>query len=177
MISFQRSQRSPEIDSEYEKIQACLEGCTTQAWKKRARLESRLAVLMSLNENLRNAAKSIQEQVVADSRTKGWLRLEATALIRLGIILQHCDQHEQAIQHFDSALALISKYRLKKLRDFAQQHKGKCLVELGEYEVAGHLFRAALSLRKRRGDHDLIESTRKAIEELREIIYQETLQQ
>ncbi|MNL85784.1 hypothetical protein D3C87_2142310 [compost metagenome] len=67
---------------------------------------------------------------------------------------------------------MIRKNRLLRLRDFVEQHRGKCLAELGRNREAQVAFSNALRLRKRRlrRNDALIASTEKALAMLLEVV-------
>ncbi|MFF2753710.1 tetratricopeptide repeat protein [Psychrobacillus sp. NPDC058041] len=84
-------------------------------------------------------------------------------LIRLGEALRYDGQHEQALNKFDEAIELCTPSNGSNLLDFAYQHKGKCLLELGQISLALVYFQAAMKIRLVKGDQSLIDSTQKAI--------------
>lgn len=88
--------------------------------------------------------------------------------LRLAISLQYADRHEEALPWFDAAERTIRIHRLKRLRDFVEQHRGKCLAETGRPEEAAASIREALRLRKsrRHPDPDLVESSERALRAL-----------
>ncbi|SDI89727.1 tetratricopeptide repeat protein [Natribacillus halophilus] len=89
---------------------------------------------------------------------------EIAANIRLGEALKYDHKHSEALAKFNEALAKCHEFGLDKYEDFALQHKGKCLLELGRSAEALGCFKKALELRKTKGDSSLIKSTQQAIE-------------
>ncbi|MFJ5770498.1 hypothetical protein [Psychrobacillus sp. NPDC093180] len=83
-------------------------------------------------------------------------------VIRLGEALKYDGQHEQALNKFDEAIELCVNNTT--FLDFAFQHKGKCLLELGQTSLAADYFRKAMQIRLIKGDQSLIDSTQKAID-------------
>jgi tetratricopeptide (TPR) repeat protein len=92
-------------------------------------------------------------------------RAEVVMGLRHATALQHRDRHAEALALFDASLAL-SRRHAPDLEDFAHQHRGKCLVELGEPDRARASFLTALSLREAKGDAKLLASTHEALEAL-----------
>lgn len=88
--------------------------------------------------------------------------------LRLAISLQYADRHDEALPWFDAAAETIRTHRLKRLRDFVEQHRGKCLAEMGRTEEAAASIRAALRLRTSRRDPapDLVASSERALRAL-----------
>lgn len=85
-------------------------------------------------------------------------------LIRLGEALKYSGQHGQSLIKFDEAIELCSYVSNTGLLDFAFQHKGKCLLELGQIDAAFDYFQKAMQIRLVKGEQSLIESTQLAIE-------------
>jgi tetratricopeptide (TPR) repeat protein len=91
------------------------------------------------------------------------LQGELRALIRLGEAFKYDERHEAALACFEQALAISSYKDLENYRDFALQHMGKCLLELGEFENAILRFEEALELRKKKNNPSLVLATETAI--------------
>lgn len=85
-------------------------------------------------------------------------------IIRLGEALKYNEQHEQALNKFDEAINLCISSNNSTFIDFAYQHKGKCLLELGQTTLALGYFQKAMQIRMEKGDPSLIESTQRAID-------------
>ncbi|MGM8215425.1 tetratricopeptide repeat protein [Bacillaceae bacterium W0354] len=83
-------------------------------------------------------------------------------LIRMGEAYKYKGEHVKALSLFNNALQKSYDYEPSYL-DFAYQHKGKCLMELGHLEEAMEVFQGALAIRKAKGDEQLIQSTNEAI--------------
>ncbi|MGE7919072.1 tetratricopeptide repeat protein [Viridibacillus sp. NPDC093762] len=89
-------------------------------------------------------------------------------LIRLGEAYKYTGQYEDALRLFDLAIQALTPTDDCDLLDFALQHKGKCLMELDEWELALSHFNEALSIRKRKKEQSLIHSTELAIQFVKE---------
>lgn len=94
---------------------------------------------------------------------------EIVSLIRLGEALKYDRNHKKALDHFNKALGMCEAHKIDEYRDFVLQHKGKCLMELANLNEAEDCFQKALTLRKQKGDHSLIDSTEQAIVLVREM--------
>lgn len=81
----------------------------------------------------------------------------------MGEAYKYYGQHEPALECFEKALTMSHTKELHMYKDFALQHMGKCLLELGEYENAMDRFEEALELRQKKGNEDLILATETAI--------------
>jgi tetratricopeptide (TPR) repeat protein len=107
------------------------------------------------------------EKAVAEARAHGLRKQLGTNLVRLATALQYADAHEAAMPLFEEALVVTAETGVAL--DFAHQHLGKCLAELGRWgEAIGH-FEQALAMRQARGDAGLIASTEEALEAARAI--------
>lgn len=100
---------------------------------------------------------------VALARTLGDTRREAMNGIRLATARQYQGQHADAEAIFRAALALAQSGDAADYEDFALQHLGKCLVEMGRIDEAVECFDRALVLRWMKADADLIASTEQAL--------------
>ena len=89
---------------------------------------------------------------------------EAVTLIRLGEALKYDEKHDVALKFFEKALKKCKDNKLDIYLDFALQHKGKCLMEMGRLDEAEISFIKAFKLREFKGDTTLIDSTKKALE-------------
>jgi tetratricopeptide (TPR) repeat protein len=97
------------------------------------------------------------------TRQEGDRRGEVRALIRLGEAYKYNLQHEKALECFAQSLTMSRTAELSQYKDFALQHMGKCLLELGEFDHALMRFEEALDLRRKKGDQELILATETAI--------------
>jgi len=88
---------------------------------------------------------------------------EIVALIRLGEAIKYNDNPMKALEIFNEVLEKCKANNNLLYLDFAIQHKGKCLLELGGFVEAEKCFKEALKLREFKGDVSLIESTRQAL--------------
>lgn len=95
--------------------------------------------------------------------------LIAANRIRLGIALQYDGRHRDAVKQFESAIELIDERCVRRLKDYALQHLGKCYAEMSEWKAAKACFQQALRVRRRRNDHELIASTEAALQALQEL--------
>ncbi|WP_397538517.1 tetratricopeptide repeat protein [Rummeliibacillus pycnus] len=87
-------------------------------------------------------------------------------LIRLGEAYKYANLHKKALQLFDCALNLSIDFQITNYKDFIFQHKGKCLMELGEIEFAKEYLYEALKIRKVSGHVELIQSTQTVLDYL-----------
>ncbi len=74
-------------------------------------------------------------------------------LIRLGEAYKYNNQHDRALSLFDEAHCIRVNYEISDYEDFIYQHKAKCLIELGEKELAKELLLKTLDIRNRKGEH------------------------
>jgi tetratricopeptide (TPR) repeat protein len=84
--------------------------------------------------------------------------------IRLGEAYKYAGEHHKALELFDDVLKDMDKSN--NYFDFALQHKGKCLLEMGEAETAKVCIEEALMIRKDKGDIKLIESTSQVLDSI-----------
>ncbi|CAM5198041.1 hypothetical protein UACE39S_04323 [Ureibacillus acetophenoni] len=61
----------------------------------------------------------------------GNIKREVVTLIRLGEALKYNEKHYEALKYFDKALNKCKDNKINNYLDFAYQHIGKCLMELG----------------------------------------------
>ncbi|TFB22806.1 tetratricopeptide repeat protein [Filobacillus milosensis] len=95
-------------------------------------------------------------------------REEIITLIRLGEAYKYDNEHGQAFKLFERAL--LKCYETERgYLDFAFQHKGKCLMEVGRLSEAMEAFQGALAIRKNKGKQSLIYSTEQAINYLKKL--------
>jgi uncharacterized protein (DUF952 family) len=135
--------------------------------------EARAAALGRLGEHLRvspvhlNEAIDLLQEAV---RLAGAADRPGTVVanrIRLAIAFQYAERHEEAVRcHMEAIDAVRADGDLAGLEDFAHQHLGKCLAEMGRIEEARACLMAALRLRRSRGVEELVTSTLTALERL-----------
>lgn len=114
--------------------------------------------IAALEESLRGA------EALGDERAR------AIALIRLGEAQRCRDELKPAENTLRRALSTArARSEAADLVDFALQHLGKCLLDLGRLDEAEAVLEEALVLRKAKGDDELIASTELALARLREI--------
>lgn len=95
---------------------------------------------------------------------EGNITRETVTLIRLGEALKYNEKHDEALEFFEKAFKKCKDNTLDIYLDFALQHKGKCLMEMGRLDEAEVSFKEALKLREFKGDSTLIDSTKEALE-------------
>lgn len=108
------------------------------------------------------------EEALAGAQQLGARRLEMVNCIRLATAYQYAGCHNKAEALFRRALELAREPEHADRLDFALQHLGKCLVEMGRLEEATACFEEALALRQAKGDAGLIASTEQALGVARE---------
>jgi tetratricopeptide (TPR) repeat protein len=110
-------------------------------------------------------AVPLLEEAVALARRQADPRRRAANLIRLATAYQYRNDHAAARPLFDDALALTRAHPAEAgtYEDFALQHLGKCLVEMGHLAEARACFDQALVLRQAKGDPGLLASTQEAL--------------
>jgi HTH-type transcriptional regulator, pleiotropic regulator of extracellular virulence genes len=97
--------------------------------------------------------------------SSGDARGRAVALIRLAEAQRCAEESAEGERSARAALAVIdADPGLTELRDFALQHLGKCLVELGRRDEAIAVLQEALALREAKEAADLVASSRLALE-------------
>jgi hypothetical protein len=131
----------------------------------RLRQLSRLGDLLRMHPSHSEESIVIQRQALDIARRWQQPRPLAIVQLRLAIALQYAGRHQEALTWFDHAEQTIRENRLLRLRDFVEQHRGKCLAELGRTREARVAFCNALRLRRgrRKRDQGLIASTEKAL--------------
>ncbi|MEQ6357495.1 tetratricopeptide repeat protein [Lysinibacillus sp. M3] len=88
---------------------------------------------------------------------------EIVSLIRLGEAIKYNGNPMEALEIFNDVLDKCKANNNLLYVDFAMQHRGKCLLELGEIAEAEKCFKETLKLREFKGDVSLIKSTRQAL--------------
>ncbi|HLR14252.1 MAG TPA: tetratricopeptide repeat protein [Bacillota bacterium] len=88
---------------------------------------------------------------------------EVITLIRLGEAYKYNEQFERAFNCFDKALYVCETHEIDTYKDFALQHKGKCLMEVEKYAEAKECFLRALEIRTDKKERTLMNSTLQAI--------------
>lgn len=118
--------------------------------------------------NIGNLYRIAGKQYMAIESLQKAIRLggnkQINNVIRLGEALKYDGQHEKALIKFDEAIKLSTSHSSSALLDFAFQHKGKCLLEMGQLSSALDYFQKAMKIRMEKGDQSLIDSTQKAID-------------
>ena len=95
-------------------------------------------------------------------------RLEVVNAIRLAHVHHWAAGYERAGALLDQVLTRCRRDpHLRSWTDFALQHLGKCLLDEGRVSEAVEAFEEALQLRLEKGDAELIDSTRRALERAR----------
>lgn len=103
------------------------------------------------------------------SLVEGDIKKEIGSLIRLGEALKYDSQPQKALTLFNRAYTKCCENQVELYADFALQHKGKCLMELGELEEAERCFTQSLKLRQQKANPSLIKSTKLALELVRNL--------
>lgn len=113
------------------------------------------------------AALPLLEEALAGAQRLGARRLEMVNCIRLATAYQYAGRHDEAEALFRRALEFAREPEHADRLDFALQHLGKCLVEMGRLDEAAACFEEALALRRAKGDAGLIASTEQALAAIR----------
>jgi tetratricopeptide (TPR) repeat protein len=138
--------------------QATASGTATE----RLRVIGRVGEAYCLLGNDEMALPLLEEAVALAKKVQDtWL--EVVNLIRLATAYQYAGQHGRAESLFRRAVELAQSINYKDRLDFALQHFGKCLVEMGRLDEAAACFEEALALRQVKGDVGLIASTERAL--------------
>jgi tetratricopeptide (TPR) repeat protein len=112
----------------------------------------RLAAMGQLGDLLRSGGALAQarsllvEAVRLSEAARDTARLRAN-LIRLATVEFYDGGHVQAVVRLRALIATIERSDDPSYLDFALQHMGKALAEMGDYDEAETLFARALSLR------------------------------
>lgn len=154
---FQRlnTQDIEEYDTQLAVLRARLNSANLSSLA-RSRLHSRLGSLLLADPSTVHEGLALLESCTGldGDDIIVWTIRHATAL-------QYTDRHLEAC---DILLSAIAKSRPDgPYLDFALQHYGKCLVEMGEIARARACLEEAYELRKRKGDQTLIASTQRAL--------------
>lgn len=110
-----------------------------------------------------DAAVRYGQEAVERARSAANRNAEVANLIRLGEAHKYRDEHAIAEPLFRQALALSTEGDARTLHDFALQHLGKCLIEMGKYDEAIVSLEQALDIRRGKATQALIESTEQAL--------------
>ncbi|HYI15835.1 MAG TPA: tetratricopeptide repeat protein [Thermomicrobiales bacterium] len=110
-----------------------------------------------------DAAVAYGREAVERSLATANRNAEVANLIRLGEAHKYRDEHAIAEPLFRAALDLTTDGDAEVLRDFALQHLGKCLLEMGRYDEAITYLEQALALRQAKKNQPLIDSTEQAL--------------
>jgi HTH-type transcriptional regulator, pleiotropic regulator of extracellular virulence genes len=108
------------------------------------------AALGRLGDHLRTSRDHAQEAIdilrkaIEKSEAAMDPPLLAANRLRLAVALQYADRHHDALDEHQRAMALIREHGVDRLADFAWQHRGKCMAEIGEYEQARQCFLNAM---------------------------------
>jgi tetratricopeptide (TPR) repeat protein len=156
---FQRMSTNKQIQAHTMVTRRELGALRPRRHKRIILVKSRLGGLLLADVNTYDEALLHLEDSLKSCQYVDAPRLQATTWIRYATALQYVGRHQDSLSSFDEALAFIVERRLRKLRDFALQHKGKCLVEVGLLNEALRCFEAALRIRRKRKEKALIRST------------------
>ncbi|PMB17029.1 hypothetical protein CEN46_24470 [Fischerella thermalis CCMEE 5318] len=98
-------------------------------------------------------------------------RYKTINLIRLAHLYQWQQQYILSENLFEQVLINCrNNSELNIYLDFAYQHLGKCKFEQARYVEAKYYFEEALKIRKTKGDHSLIQSTKLALDVVQQYI-------
>ena len=163
-IVFQRLEKCffEDYDKQVADVRAAL--CVPVDPHKRVEVLGRLGMLLLADANTTPQGLRLLTEAYNCSLELGLPRHIARNRIRLATALQYCGTHELALAEFDAALEYICKQKILRMKDFALQHKAKCLVEMGRLAEAVVCFGDALRLRRNRNATDLVRSTVRAME-------------
>lgn len=103
------------------------------------------------------------KQALEFAYKEGSMTKQVISLIRYGEARKYNGEPYQALHHFQEALESCKAYKVEAYVDFALQHQGKCLLELGNNQEALQCFLQALERRQLKGNPSLIQSTKQAI--------------
>lgn len=163
-------QRPPYLDDDpiRERIAANLDRLLEASEEFAGDRAERLHLLGQIGNDQRALGNLVEAEMflteaVALARTLGDKRREAANLIRLATARQYGGGHVEAEAIFREALALTASGDASDYEDFALQHLGKCLVEMGRTDEAITCFDRALVLRWMKADPELIASTEQAL--------------
>lgn len=98
---------------------------------------------------------------------------EVASWIRLGEAYKYDEQFERAFNCFDKALYICETNEVDAYKDFALQHKGKCLMEDEKYSEAKECFLRALEIRTNKKERTLMNSSLQAITYVKGLMEQE----
>lgn len=165
VISFQRPPYLDD-DSVRERIARNLD--RLPAARDAGDMAERLHLLGQVGNDQRALGNLIEAEMflteaVALARKVGDSQREAANLIRLATARQYGGRHADAEAMFREAVALTTSGPASDYEDFALQHLGKCLVEMGRIDEAIACFDRALVLRWMKADPELIASTEAAL--------------
>lgn len=116
--------------------------------------------LVALGEYERAQALLTEALEAVDS--SGTVRDQVSVRINLGDAYRYAGLFEPAMPLYRHAVAL-ARDACPAVLDYALQHLGKGLHEQGNRTEAVDALRAALDIRRKKGDPELIESTRRAL--------------
>ncbi|MFN8578715.1 MAG: hypothetical protein U0354_17945 [Candidatus Sericytochromatia bacterium] len=138
--------------------------------KEKAKLLSKISYYQKLIGNYidseKNQLKSIKIFEKIDDKKSRFI-----SLIRLAQIYQFKNNYDKSTEIFNQLELEIDKDKnLDSYRDFLYQHIGKNEFEKKNYKLALDYFYKALDIRNNKGDNDLIESTKLAINRLESFI-------
>ncbi|RPF53364.1 tetratricopeptide repeat protein [Aquisalibacillus elongatus] len=141
----------------------------SEAQDERCFLYGTLGNLYRLQGNLEKSIDCLKEalKIAASDSAR-----EIVMRIRLGETYKYHQDYQKALDQFELAELIGLEYEPQYL-DFAYQHKGKCLMEMGMYNEAKEAFENAHAIRKGKKDEKLIQSTEKAMELLDQLVESE----
>ena len=130
--------------------------------RRRARLLGRLGTGCRVLGRGEEAVRWLGEAVEL-SRALGDAELEIANLIRLATAFQYAGRYDEARAMLEKVVGRCASGEAPDYEDFALQHLGKVFAEQGRARDAIPLFERALTLRRRKGDPQLVASTERAL--------------
>jgi tetratricopeptide (TPR) repeat protein len=130
--------------------------------------EARLRVVGRIGEGYRMLRRETEalpylEEAVVLAQRLGNRPARAANLIRQATAHQYLGRHNEAESEFREALQLCAEPGCTGYEDFAWQHLGKCLVEIGRIGEGIDCFKRALARRRAKGDPGLLASTEEVL--------------
>jgi tetratricopeptide (TPR) repeat protein len=110
-----------------------------------------------------DSAVAYGQEALERARASGNSNAIVANLIRLGDAHKYRDEHSVAEPLLRVALTLSSVCESGELHDYALQHLGTLLLEMGHYDQSIDYLEQALALRQTKGTQPLIESTQQAL--------------
>lgn len=91
-------------------------------------------------------------------------RKQIVTMIHLGEAYKYANLQNKALELFDEAMNRSKEYQIEDYEHYIYQHKAKCFLELGNATLAKENLHAALRIREKIENEELICSTRQVLE-------------